>query len=187
MSMDMHRTDSLPLAGRAGVGGLMATDLSRKLRRQATPSERKFWEMTYTWRQEGWHFRRQFQLGSYYVDFVCIAAALIVEIDGDTHGADVAASNDALRDEYLKGRGFTVMRFTNRDVLTNPDGVFSVVEAHLNNRANQPPPQPSPRGGGSHIEHLARTRKEHETDSLPLAGRAGVGGPTRSKPDEEKP
>lgn len=147
----MHGTNSLPLAGRAGVGGWMATDLSRKLRRLATPAELAFWKLTHVWRRQGWHFRRQFQLGSYYVDFVCIAAGLVIEIDGESHGTDLAVSNDALRDDYLSGRGFTVMRFSNRDVLTNAEGVFGVVEAHLRARALLPPPPPSPRGGGSKI------------------------------------
>jgi very-short-patch-repair endonuclease len=134
------------------VGGWMAKDLSRKLRRQATPAERAFWKLTYSWRQKGWHFRRQFQLGSYYVDFVCVSAGLIIEIDGDTHGTDLALANDAVRDDYLSGRGFTVMRFSNADVLTNPDGVYAVVASYLETRAPSPPPQPSPRGGGSSIQ-----------------------------------
>ena len=58
------------------MGGWMVTDLARKLRRQATPAEQAFWKLSYTWRQDGWHFRRQFQLGSYYVDFACISAGL---------------------------------------------------------------------------------------------------------------
>ena len=183
--MDIHGANSLPLAGRAGVGGWMVTDLSRKLRRQATAAERAFWTLTQAWRQRGWHFRRQFQLGSYYVDFVCIAAGLVVEIDGETHGTDVAISNDAARDDYLNGRGFIVMRFSNSDVLSNADGVFSVVASHLETRAPLPPPQPSPRGGGSQIERVARSRRALHADSLPLAGRVGVGGTTRSTSDED--
>ena len=182
----MRGANSLPLAGRAGVGGWMATDLARKLRRQATPAERAFWTLAHTWRQEGWHFRRQFQLGSYYVDFACIAASLIVEIDGDSHGADLAMSNDAVRDDYLRGRGFTVMRFSNRDVLTNAEGVFSVVASHLETPAPVPPPPPSPRGGGSHIAMFDETAPKTGANSLPLAGRAGVGGATNSKPDGDQ-
>ena len=135
------------------MGGWMTTDLSRKLRRQATPAERAFWALAYAWRQSGYHFRRQFQLGSYYVDFACISACLVIEIDGDTHSAHPALSNDAVRDDYLKGRGFTVLRFSNRDVLTNPDGVFAVVGTYLGSRAPVPPPQPSPQGGGSNSVH----------------------------------
>ena len=180
----MHEADSLPLAGRVGVGGRMATDLSRKLRRQATRAELAFWRLSQNWRQQGWHFRRQFQLGSYYVDFVCISAGLVIEIDGDTHGTELALANDSVRDDYLRGRGFTVMRFSNRDVLTSPEGVFTVVDTHLD-RAPSPPPQPSPRGGGSHAGAFDETVPKTGSDSLPLAGRVGVGGATRSKSDED--
>jgi very-short-patch-repair endonuclease len=163
----------------------MATDLSRKLRRQATGAERAFWTMTYAWRQAGWHFRRQFQLGAYYIDFVCISAGLVVEIDGDTHGTELALANDAVRDDYLSGRGFIVMRFSNWDVLKNPDGVFLLVASHLETRALIPPPQPSPRGGGSRIERDPRSRQGHGPDPLPLAGRVGVGGATGSNRGED--
>ena len=181
----MHEKSSLPLAGRVGVGGWMVTDLSRKLRRQATAAERAFWTMTHAWRQAGLRFRRQFQLGAYYVDFVCISAGLVIEIDGDTHGAELALANDALRDDYLRGRGFTVIRFSNSDVLTNAEGVFSVVASHLETRAPIPPPQPSPRGGGSSVRVLAGIVPQARSGSLPLAGRVGVGGATRSNPDED--
>jgi very-short-patch-repair endonuclease len=134
------------------VGGWMATELARKLRRNATYAEQDFWRLTSTWRQQGWPFRRQHLIGTYYVDFACIKAALVVEIDGDTHGGELAASNDASRDDYLRGRGFTVLRFSNRDVAANPEGVFATVSAYLDTRALTPPPQPSPQGGGSHIE-----------------------------------
>ena len=167
------------------MGGWMVTELARKLRRQATPAELAFWRITQGWRQSGWHFRRQFQLGSYYVDFACLSVGLVVEIDGDTHGTDVAMSNDAARDDYLRGRGFVVMRFSNSDVLTNPDGVFDLVGAHLEMRALVPPPQPSPRGGGSQIAAVAQSRVDHRPSSLPLAGRAGVGGAAHSNLDED--
>lgn len=147
----MHGASSLPLAGRAGVGGWMGTELARKLRRNATYAEQDFWCLTSTWRQQGWPFRRQHLIGTYYVDFACIKAALVVEIDGETHGGELAASNDASRDDYLRGRGFTVLRFSNRDVVANPEGVFTTVNAYLDIRALVPPPQPSPRGGGSRI------------------------------------
>lgn len=145
----MLGTDSLPLAGRAGVGGWMVTEIARKLRRNATYAEKDFWRLTWTWRQAGWPFRRQQLIGTYYVDFACIKAGLIVEIDGDTHGAALAQSSDAVRDDYLRGRGFTVIRFSNFDISSNPEGVFSVVASYLETRASIPPPQPSPQGGGS--------------------------------------
>ncbi|ODT81474.1 MAG: hypothetical protein ABS76_11565 [Pelagibacterium sp. SCN 64-44] len=165
----------------------MAKDLARKLRRQATYAEQDFWRLTWPLRQAGWHFRRQHMIGSYYVDFACLKAGLVVEIDGDTHAGALAQSNDAVRDDYLRGRGFTVMRFSNHDVTGNPEGVFQVVASYLDTLPPIPPPQPSPQGGGSEAGAFEHMVPQAQCNSLPLAGRAGVGGATDPNHDEETP
>jgi len=53
--------------------------LARKLRREPTPSEVRFWRLIHEIRQEGWHFRRQAPFGRYVVDFVCHRARLDIE------------------------------------------------------------------------------------------------------------
>jgi len=169
------------------VGGRMAKDLARKLRRQATYAEQDFWRLTWPLRQAGWPFRRQHMIGSYYVDFACLTASLVIEIDGDTHGSALARSNDASRDDYLRGRGFTVMRFSNHDVTSNPEGVFQIVASYLDTLPLSPPPQPSPRGGGSEAGDFEHMVPQARSGSLPLAGRAGVGDTARPNTDEENP
>jgi very-short-patch-repair endonuclease len=129
----------------------LATDLSRKLRAKSSPPERAMWSILRPFRDAGHHFRRQVQLGAYYVDFVSLSHSLVIEVDGDTHGTDLAQGNDAVRDDYLKGRGFRVLRFWNNEVMTNPDGVYLVVERVLAERSEAvapPTPDPSPQGGG---------------------------------------
>ncbi len=130
----------------------MGIELAKKLRRQSTPAERGFWRLLYPLRTNGWHFRKQVQLGSYYVDFACLHAGLVVEIDGETHYGEMAQSNDVARDEYLAGRGFVVLRFSNRDVMGNPEGVYGALVAVLGGRSGNlragPPPHPSSQGGG---------------------------------------
>ncbi|WP_240232321.1 endonuclease domain-containing protein [Devosia lacusdianchii] len=128
----------------------MSRDRSRQLRRDQTPAERRFWQIVYTFRKTGFHFRRQAQIGPYYVDFVCHHAALVVEIDGDTHGTDEAMAYDARRTTYLAGRGYSVLRFTNNDVLGNAEGVFAVLSAALRDRT--PTPTPPRKGEGSPTE-----------------------------------
>ncbi|WP_172122854.1 MULTISPECIES: DUF559 domain-containing protein [unclassified Devosia] len=142
----------------------MAKHLARKLRRNATYAEQDFWQLTWSLRQAGWPFRRQQLLGSYYVDFACLKAGLVVEIDGDTHGSDRAQAKDAVRDDYLRGRGFTVLRFTNDEVTSNPDGVFQVLSSFLETLPSSPPPQPSPRGGGSPAGALDGPRMTSDED-----------------------
>jgi very-short-patch-repair endonuclease len=97
------------------------------------------------------HFRRQVQIGSCYVDFACLKPSLVVEVDGDSHATELALSNDAVRDDYLRGRGFRVLRFGNRDALYNPAGVGDVVQmtpTEIAQRGARPTPDPSPQGGG---------------------------------------
>ncbi len=70
--------------------------------------------------QLGVRFRRQYQLGPYIVDFLCHSHRLVVEVDGGQHND---SDYDARRDAWLKAQGYEVLRFWNRDVLAEIDGV----------------------------------------------------------------
>ena len=89
------------------------------------------WHILREFRQRGFHFRRQVQIGSYYVDFACRQPAIVIEVDGYSHGTEIAQANDALRDDYLRGRGYRVLRISNDDVPQNRNGVFLAIEAML--------------------------------------------------------
>ncbi len=109
------------------------------------------WKVLRQFRGDGWHFRRQVLVGTYYVDFACMNPGVVVEVDGDSHGTDLARSNDATRDDYLRGRGFRVLRFWNSDVMRNPAGAYEAVGrvlAEVSPRGAPPTPNPSPQGGG---------------------------------------
>ncbi len=100
---------------------------ARKLRREQTPPERRFWAILHPWRVAGLHWRRQAPIGPYVVDFVCKREKLIVEIDGDSHYSDAALAHDAARTAYLEGRGYRVLRFTNAEITGEAEGVFTVL------------------------------------------------------------
>ena len=111
------------------------------------------WAVLYHFRQRGFRFRRQMNIGSYYADFACLAPALIIEVDGETQTTELAQGNDAVRDDYFRSRGFRVLRFWNSDAMTNPDGVYLLIDAALaeaSSGAAPPTPDPSPQGGGRH-------------------------------------
>ncbi len=133
-------------------GAAVSRDLRRKLRGNPTIAEKTLWQTLWSFRTGGYHFRKQVELGPYYVDFACLHAQLVIEVDGETHGTNIAQTNDSTRDEYLSARGFTVLRFSNDDVLHHADGVFDLIAAQLEHRParlrGSPPPQPSPPGGG---------------------------------------
>lgn len=92
------------------------------------------WRLLHVLRTGGYHFRKQAQIGPYFADIACHHAKLVIEIDGDTHGTDAAERHDAARDDFLRRQGYTVLRFTNSDVIENPNGVFLVVETALRGR-----------------------------------------------------
>ena len=107
------------------------TTLARKLRLEQTPAERRFWEILHTFRQKGWHFRRQAPIGPYIVDFVCKPAQLIFEINGESHFTAEGLTHDYIRSAYLEQRGYRVMRFNNLEVLTTSEGVYHAVSVAL--------------------------------------------------------
>jgi very-short-patch-repair endonuclease len=57
-----------------------------------------------------------------------------LEVDGGQH-AD--STGDAVRDAWLKARGYRVLRFWNNDVIKNTNGVLEVIAAAL--QAESPP------------------------------------------------
>lgn len=91
------------------------------MRRAPTEAERRLWARLRASQLSGHKFRRQATIGGRIVDFFCPAKGLIVEIDGDTHDQ----ARDALRDSRAHADyGFETMRFANRDVMDNLEGVL---------------------------------------------------------------
>jgi very-short-patch-repair endonuclease len=86
-------------------------------------------------------------MGDYVVDFVCHRSRLIVEVDGGVHAMDVVAQRDAERDLWLAGRGYRVLRLTNRDVIANVEAAVRRIIAAACPRTPTPHPLPA-RGRG---------------------------------------
>ena len=82
-------------------------------------------------------FRGQGVIGRYIVDCVSFERKLIIEVDGGQHAEN---DDDKIRDQWLKGQGFEILRFWNHDVLTHRDGILEKIIEHLRS--------PSPQGGG---------------------------------------
>jgi very-short-patch-repair endonuclease len=75
-------------------------------------------------------FRRQHILGKYIADFYSSETSIVIEVDGDTHGTPEQESLDMERDAYFRSIGLLVLRYSNRDVLLNMEGVVeSILEA----------------------------------------------------------
>jgi len=124
---------------------------ARRLRRDATDAEQRLWYRLRSRQIAAVKFIRQERIGPYIVDFVCREQRLIIEVDGGQHATD---ERDAVRENWLRDRGFSVLRFWNNDVLANTEGVLESIAAALTEiarsptRGEAPSPRPSPPEGG---------------------------------------
>lgn len=81
-----------------------------------------------------WHFRRQVPSRHFIADFASHGAKLVIEVDGGQHETEVDASRSAV----IEGEGYRVIRFWNNEVLGNPEGVWTAVDAALQDRHPHP-------------------------------------------------
>ena len=97
---------------------------ARAMRAHPTDAERRLWHALRDRRLQALKFRRQAPVGGYIVDFLCIARRLVVEADGSQH---TESQRDAARDAWLAREGYTILRFSNRDVLTARESVLTTI------------------------------------------------------------
>jgi len=104
---------------------------ARELRKNMTDAENRVWARVRRKQLKGYQFYRQKNIGRYIVDFYCPAAKLIVESDGGQHFTAHGIWKDELRDEYLTGLGFRVLRFSDTEVFKNTNGVIETILQYL--------------------------------------------------------
>ncbi len=111
----------------------------KNLRKNLTPAEAKLWTMLKGRQMEGRKFRRQHSVANYILDFYCPEERLAIELDGQGHFEDTQAEYDRERDLFLEACGIRVLRFENKWVWDNPDGLLEEVKKYF---GKQPPRQP---------------------------------------------
>jgi very-short-patch-repair endonuclease len=72
------------------------------------------------------------------VDFYCHQANLAIELDGSQHYSEESMEYDRVRTATLEECGIAVLRFTNRDIDDNFEGVCQVIEHKVEERGNGP-------------------------------------------------
>jgi very-short-patch-repair endonuclease len=105
-------------------------EYARTNRKNPTPAENHLWQEL-RGNKLGAPFRRQHAIGPFIVDFVCLAARLIVEVDGGIHQEIGQAEYDGGRTHELQEDGFLVLRFTNEEVLYGTPEVLKTIAEHL--------------------------------------------------------
>ena len=102
---------------------------ARDLRREARDAEQRLWLHLRDRQLAGFKFRRQHSIGPYVVDFYCAEAHLGIELDRGQHYQAETMSRDEVRSQYLRERGVRVMRFSDRDLLIDPESVLTFLVA----------------------------------------------------------
>jgi very-short-patch-repair endonuclease len=108
--------------------------MERRLRHQSTDAETKLWFALRDRRLDGFKFVGQEAIGCHIVDFVCRERKLVIEVDGGQHADN---PKDRTRDVTLTAQGYQVLRFWNSEILTNQEGVLSVILAKLHDACHR--------------------------------------------------
>lgn len=118
--------------------------LAQQLRKKPTDAERLLWQHLRLKQIENFKFRRQHPIGKYIVDFICLEADLIIELDGGQHNTNENTNADLVRTAWLESQGLKVLRFWNHEVFTK---LTVVKETIWNALQNSPHPNPPPKKG----------------------------------------
>lgn len=105
----------------------LLTSRARGMLHAPTPSEEALWQVL-RGGALGVAFKRQVVLGGRYIaDFFAPSVGLVVEVDGGVHrGSRVA---DQRKDEWLRRRGYRVVRVEARLVLGDFSAALAIVAA----------------------------------------------------------
>ena len=101
-----------------------------ELRSHLTPAEAAFWTIVKNSQLDGRKFRRQHSVGRYILDFYCPAERLAIELDGEVHFNERAEEYDRERKLFLEHYGIKVLRFENKLVFQDCEGIVEIIKRH---------------------------------------------------------
>ena len=81
--------------------------------------------------QQGVRFRRQHIIGQFIADLSCPRLKLIIEIDGGYHQLPSQQASDRQRTAWLEAQGYTVMRFTNEEIIADTKRVLIEIQKEI--------------------------------------------------------
>lgn len=103
---------------------------AKELRNQLTDTERILWMQLRT-KPRGYKFRRQHPAGNYILDFYCHALKIAIEVDGNIHNEKGVQEADHKRQKNLEAEGISVIRFSNKEVVTNIEYVIEQINISI--------------------------------------------------------
>ncbi|HVF81348.1 MAG TPA: DUF559 domain-containing protein, partial [Flavisolibacter sp.] len=105
-------------------------EFGRENRKHPTEAEDLLWQELRS-KGLGVKVRRQHSIRGYIVDFAILETNLVIEVDGAYHNEEEQQSADKIRQQYLEQIGYTVLRFTNDEVINQIDDVLQKIKTHV--------------------------------------------------------
>ncbi|MGC9456671.1 MAG: N-6 DNA methylase [Halothiobacillaceae bacterium] len=143
-SAGQHASPTGRGAGGEGVEGKNSNktpakllQFARELRQNQTDAEALLWHLLRNRQVADAKFRRQHPIDNYIADFYCHEHQLIIELDGSQHLTVEGEQRDAERTRHLQEKGIRVLRFDNRQVLTETEAVLDVIYNALTQTLSQ--------------------------------------------------
>lgn len=109
--------------------------LAKALRSDSTKAEIRLWSELLSKGKMGYSFLRQRPIGNYIADFMSKRLMLIIEVDGRSH--NFKTEKDIERDKALATLGFTVLRFSDDEVMKDLPNVQRTLESWIANKRSQ--------------------------------------------------
>lgn len=134
-------------------------EFAKEMRKNPTPQESRMWEELKD-EKLGAKFRRQHVIEKFIPDFVCLENKLIIEIDGSVHDVPENLEYDLGRTEELEDLGYTILRFTNDEVLNNTTEVLLKIGDEIQRTDNSPSPEERGVGGEALTIEVFTTRPD---------------------------
>jgi very-short-patch-repair endonuclease len=145
-SLGMSRKDAKipikPLIFKEGLGEVMdrkkvfnissQKQTRRMLRNNMPEPEIILWSKLKSKQLLNVKFRRQYSIEKFVVDFYCPEYKLAIEIDGENHFSAKMQEKDIWRQKIIEKYGIRFLRFTNKDITENLNGVVEKIVEHLN-------------------------------------------------------
>ena len=111
---------------------------ANRLRKEMTKAEACLWKYVLRAKKlRGFQFRRQRPVLNFIADFMCMELMLIIEVDGITHHWEETIKKDEIRQKDLEAAGFTVIRFSDEEVLNHIQVVHDYLEDWIEKKINQ--------------------------------------------------
>ena len=101
--------------------------LISSLKKNPTDAEDVLWQLLRRKNLEGLKFRRQHKIGKFILDFFSVQSRLAIEVDGSIHAKRV--EYDAARTQWLESLGIRVIRYSNDEVIGQPEEVCREIQA----------------------------------------------------------